>query len=111
MMEHVIDLKELFPASTRKSRTKEGLHFKNMNREAAAQIAAHLGLSFIDQPLDTANVCQANAHDVRPEYRTAVTAGEIFRYLIAVLNDNPEGQDVIPYPSDPESFWALARVY
>lgn len=110
-MDHAMDLRELFPTTSRNSRVKEGLHFKDMNWEAAARIAAYLGLDFIDHQSDTANVCQANAKDVRPEYRTAVTAGEIFQYLIAVLNDSPKGQDVIPYPSSPESFWALAQVY
>lgn len=109
-MDNAINLEELFPKLTRNFRKKQGLPLEGMNREAAARVASRLGLVFIDQTsLEPANVCQANAEGVQPEYRTVVTAGEIFYYLLAVLDDDPEERNFIPYPSGPVNFWQLVE--
>jgi hypothetical protein len=101
-----IPLADLFPRASGK---EDDLRFDDLDRQAAARIAAHLGLGFIEAvATDQANVCQANSEDVRPEYRTAVSADEIFCYLLAVREEEGSGHRLaLPYPSGPAAFWTL----
>lgn len=102
IMDAKIHLEELFSGHS--------LHFDAMQPEVAARIASHLGLVYIDHTAEKeANVCQANAADVRPEYRTAVSAREVFHYLVAALQDQPEKSVPLPYPSDLQCFWTLVQ--
>jgi hypothetical protein len=100
-----IALAELFPQADEHDLSGYQLRFEGLEQEAAARLVFHLGLAFISDPVrDSSNVCQANAGSVLPAYRTAVTAREIFSYLLAVLEDGPLNAGVIPYPSEPEVF-------
>jgi hypothetical protein len=99
--EHTIELKELFPE------TAPQIHPDHLQAKAATRIAAALGLSYTPPAASApSNVCQANAEDVLPQYRTTVTAAEICYYLLAVLESSPHNPSAIPYPAGPENFWA-----
>ena len=107
---NIINLEELFPGVNAAAKKEDWLHFEKLSQDAAAKIAIHLGLDFIRGAfLDQPNVCQANAEGVLPEYRTAVTAREIFYYLIAVIEYKPVGSNIISYPTRLEEFWTLVE--
>lgn len=105
-----ITLAELFPQEDQHDKAGYRLRFEGLEQTAAAKIAVHLELAFISDPVEDKNdVCQANAGSVLPAYRTAVTAREIFYYVLAVLEGSPSNEGLIPYPSDPEIFWKLVE--
>lgn len=105
-----IKVRDLFPEVAHDVRLEGELHFDGLDPHYAAKIAAHLGLAFIaDQSQNLSNTCQANEPEVRSEYRTAVTAGEIFYYLCAILLEADPLPEEIPYPTDPEPFWKLVQ--
>ncbi|MCB0633865.1 MAG: hypothetical protein R2806_25655 [Saprospiraceae bacterium] len=105
-----ISLAELFPWESITGKTEDRLQFEYLDRRAAARIAAHLGLGLIEAiPSDQTNVCQANSEDVRPEYRTAVTVGEIFYYLLAAWENEPDNRDAVRLPSGTKVFWTLVE--
>lgn len=108
--EKSIGLEELFPQADGSGSAGDCLPFEGLHQNTAAKIAGHLGLAFISDPLiDSSEVCQANTEGVLPAYRTAVTAREIFYYLVAMLENRLHDRDTIPYPSGPEVFWKLVE--
>lgn len=105
-----IKVRDLFPEVAHDVRLEDKLHFDGFDQHYAAKIAAHLGLAFIaDRNQNLSNTCQANEPEVRSEYRTAVTAGEVFYYLYAILVETDPLPEEIPYPTDLESFWKLVQ--
>lgn len=101
-------LEELFPDARRYRDQRQWLRFAGMDQQVAGGIAAHLGLGFLPHTASGQNhVCQANAEEVLAEYRTALTAQEVFWYIVGVLTNSPEGLPVIPLPDKPEVFWEL----
>lgn len=103
-------LADLFPSAVAASTSEGMLHYGHMHKNTAAQIAHHLGLDFIDQETpERSNVCLANAEHVRPEYRTDVTAREIFWYVVAVREAGLSDRVRLPYPISAEAFWAMVE--
>jgi hypothetical protein len=99
---HSIALADLFPQAD----GRDQLHFAGLQQSVASKIASHLHLAFLPDPTaGSGSVCLANAEGVQQAYRTAVTAREIFYYLVAMLEDHPWDRGSIPYPTSLEDFW------
>lgn len=82
-------------------------------------ISRCLGLLFVLENVLGGNVCLANAEEVRPEYRTTFSSGDLLDYFYALLH-LPEYRrhykdflktdfPCISYPKDAEAFWLLAK--
>lgn len=88
--------------------------------QAVEYITRHLELIFVPKNVSGGNVCLANAEEVRPEYRTTFSSGDLLNYFYAVLH-LPEYRgrykeflkaefSGIPYPKETVAFWRLAEL-
>ena len=106
---HKTDDQEAFEGP--KERTPN-LHPKILN-----QIEENLGLTFVPEKAEAANVCMTNSSEVRDEYKETFAPIDLLDYIYAVLHspiyrekykeflkiDFPR----VPYPEDPKTFWQL----
>ncbi len=85
-----------------------------LNPSLLGIIARRLGLEFLrNTPITGGEVCFAESPEVRDDFKTYFTAGDLLDYIQAVLaadrSNTPAAKDFwIPYP-DPEHFWEWCR--
>ncbi|MES2276659.1 MAG: type ISP restriction/modification enzyme [Bacteroidota bacterium] len=92
-------------------------HISQLSR----QIAASLGLSYLNPQEAGGAVCYASVPGLRPEYRQSFAPADVLDYLYALLLHKPaDGQDfaahlstqpgTLPYPTDVDTFWQLVAI-
>jgi predicted helicase len=92
----------------------------NLNAEIVKQIAAGLGLSFVNEKETEGNVCFANSNEVRTEFKQSFAPIDLLDYIYAVLH-SPTYRSTykeflkidfprVPYPTDVETFWQLVKL-
>src|SRR5690606_25758422 len=89
-------------------------------RQVVEAISNRLGLLFIAEKVAGGNLCLANAEEVRPEYRTTFSPGDLLDYYYGLLHlpryrlhyqeFSKKGFSSLPYPKDVELFWLLAQL-
>ncbi|SFE86273.1 type ISP restriction/modification enzyme [Flavobacterium xueshanense] len=118
----------LYPETNGQQQSLSGLNepteilkrIPNLNAEIVNQITKQLGLTFVAEKEPEGNVCMANNHEVRPEFRETFAPIDILDYIYAVLHSPTYREKYkeflkidfpkIPYPKDTKTFWELVEL-
>lgn len=57
-----------------------------LNPEIIKLFTASLGLTFASQKEHEGNVCLANSHEVRPEFKETFTSKNLFDYILSLIH-------------------------
>jgi predicted helicase len=92
----------------------------NLNMEIVKQIAEGLGMDFLPEKEEDANVCMAESGEVSPSYRNSFAPIDLLDYIYAVLHSPTYREKYkeflkidfprVPYPKDKEVFWNLVSL-
>lgn len=91
-----------------------------LNPEIIKLFTASLGLTFASQKEHEGNVCLANSHEVRPEFKETFTSKNLFDYIYAIFHSSVFREKLkenlqidfpyIPIQTDKTKFWKLVQL-
>lgn len=99
---------------------KDAENISKFNPEIIKKIESNLGLSFTDEKTNEGNVCLANSHEVRPEFKETFTSIDLQDYIYSILQSETNSKNnkafseknppIIPISRDNVKFWKLVQL-